>query len=338
MTYPQQYPPQFPQPQAPAQSPGQPYNPAVGPAPQYPQPAPPQQFPGVYGAPPAYGGFQPPQQYPPQPPMQLQNGTLSDYFNQPSTDGGPGLTWRDKVTKADKPIGSRYIVQIIRDVKDSDVRQQTTMATPQTPAQPKAYRDGRPMLEMAVPCRLLEAIPHEFPDGTATWYVKGQGRDELVRAMTEAGAPKPGEPQGGDMAVITLTERKPSRGGGVPANIVAVQYQCANPNLVTVAPSPAPVAQPAPQAPQYPPATAAVQSPPGAPTAPLDPAVQAALEAARAQVAAQQQAAAPAPETPAGPPVTPPADGHIAPPAGLSDEAMRVFDKLAAGRTANPAS
>lgn len=350
MTY-----PQFPQ------QPQQPYNPYAQPAPQY---APPAQFPGMQGVPPAYGGYAPQPQAPAYQGPPPAQGTLGQFFNAPSSESsGPGISWTDKITKAEKPLQSAYAVVVVRDAKDADVRQQTTMATQVEPSKPKFYRDGQPMFELVIPVK-VQATP-EFPDGLATWYIRGQARDELIRAMTEAGAPKPGQPMAGDMALMTLVQRKPSRGGGRPANIVAIQYHVADPNRVPEAPAapaaeapaaaqaqwePAAPVQPAgPLTPQFPTAPApqpvaapvqpqfpAAQQPAAAPVAGgLTPEQQQAVDAALAKARAQVNGTAP--EAAAGPPVAAPA-GEIVKPAGLSPEASAVFDKLAAGRAAHPAS
>lgn len=232
MNYPvQQYPqPQYPQPPAPApqqQFPGYP-----APAPQYPQaPAYPQQ------------GYPAPA---PQPPAQpLAQGTLDAYYSQPSVGGGPSLSWTDKQSNQPKPIGTSYAGIVARDVTNADIQQQTDFRT----QAPLFYKDGRPKFAMKVPLK-VQPSP-EFPEGECSWFVKGQARDELVRAMAEAGCE--GAPKAGALIVVTLVQRRPSGAGMNPANIVQVRYQ---PPQGAGAPSPAPTPQqapaPQPQAQQQP--------------------------------------------------------------------------------------
>lgn len=178
---PQQFPPAYPQ-QAPAQ---QPYPPQGYPAQQYPAPQ---------------------QQAPAAPPV---NGTLDDYFNQPSTGGGPSISWKDK------QIGTTYAGIVARDVTNADVQQDTDFTT----KQPKFYRDGRPKFVMKVPLKVQPT--QEFPEGEAAYFVRGQARDELVRAMSEAGAT--GAPQAGAVIQVTLVQRKPN-GQGNPTNVVQISY------------------------------------------------------------------------------------------------------------------
>lgn len=243
-----------------------------------------------YPAPPAYPPGYPPQQvqptqpqyptYPPQqvapqfpgyPPQQqapaapLAAGTLDEYYGQPSAGGGPSLSWKDK------PIGTQYAGIVARDVTNADVQQQTDFQT----KQPLFYRDGRPKFAMKVPLKVH--VTQEHPDGEAVWFVKGQARDELVRAMAEAGVS--GAPKAGDGIVITLVQRKASGQGLNPTNVFQVQYhpaqqgqpgpEAASPAPVPPQPAAAPPA-PAPAAPQ--PEAQAPAAPP--PPANLDPAQQ----------------------------------------------------------------
>jgi hypothetical protein len=212
--------------------------------PQYPQaPAPPapQQY-----APPGYApqqGYAPVPQQPPAPP--LASGTIDDYYSQPSSGGGPSISWSHNGYP--KPEGTSYAGIVARDVTNADIQQQTDPKT----GQPKFYRDGRPQFVMKVPLQVQPS--QEFPDGEATLFVRGQMRDELVRAMGEQGLD--GAPRAGDGLSVTLVSRKPSRGGGMPQNVFAISYgrtqqaQGAAP-AGTGAPSPAPVQVEQPQAPQ----------------------------------------------------------------------------------------
>lgn len=226
-------------PQAPQQ--GYPQQP---PAPQFPQapvqqgyPAPPpQQFPAqAYPAAP-YGA---PQQPPAQP---LVTGNLDDFYNQPSAGGGPSLSWTDKQSNQPKPIGTQYVGIVARDVTNADVQQQTDFRT----QAPLFYKDGRPKFAMKVPLK-LQPSP-EFPDGEASWFVKGQARDELVRAMSEAGCT--GSPKAGAVISVTLVARRNTGAGMNPANVVQVVYQPPQGGSAPQAPAPqqqtAPAEQPSP--------------------------------------------------------------------------------------------
>lgn len=185
------YPPQYPAaPQYP-----------VAPQPAYPvppSPYPAQQFPGY------------PPQAPQQPAVPLAQGTLDDYYNQPSTGGGPSISWDQK------PVGTSYVGLVARDVTNADVQQQTNFQT----KQPEFYRDGRPKFVMSVPLRVNPSP--QYPDGEAKLYVRGQMRDELQRAMTEAGVD--GAPRGGDLIQVTLVGKRQSGPGLNPANVFAIVY------------------------------------------------------------------------------------------------------------------
>lgn len=144
--------------------------------------------------------------------MVLATGSLDEFFGAPSVSGGPSWTFKDK------PVGTSYAGVVARAVTNADIQQQTTPGT----GQPATYRDGRPKWVMRVP--LLVQPDQVFPDGEATWYVTGQSRDELVRAMAEAGAPV-GPPEVGAGIQVTLMARKPSRVPGFnPSNQVSVRY------------------------------------------------------------------------------------------------------------------
>ncbi len=288
---PQYYTPQQPvQPQAPyPQQQVPPQYPVAPQAPQYPVQAPPQQYGQPQFGAPAYG-----QQ--PQPPAQpLANGTLDDYFNQPATGGGPGISWKDK------PLGTTYAGIVARDISNADVVQDTDYRT----QQPKFYRDGRPQFVMRVPLQV--APSQEFPEGEAAFYVRGQARDELQRAMQEAGAE--GAPKAGAAISVTLVQRKPSRQGN-PANIVAITYTPAG-QAGAVATSPAP----APAQPQ--------QQPPAQPVqqyAQPQPQYMQQLPAPQAQPVPPQQQTAQAP-----------AQGTPQPPAGLTPEQQQLLAGMTNG-------
>lgn len=213
------------------------------PMPQYPpqqpyaSPAPPQGYaqygspygvaPGTPHAPAVYGGPQQPQAQP------LPAGSLDSFYQQPSASGGPSFKFKDK------PIGTWYEGVVARAVTDTDVRAQTD-----NNGNVQTYRDGRPKFVMVVP--MLVAVSPEFPEGTAGWWVKGQARDELARAMAEAGAPA-GAPEAGAWIRVTLVGTRQIPGGFSPAYQYRVEYQRPQ-GAGQPAPVPAqpPQAQPAP--------------------------------------------------------------------------------------------
>lgn len=223
MTYPQQpgYPaqPQFPQQQMPG------YPPApVAPAPQYP----PQQpyAPAYQQMPP---GYPQPQMAPPVQP--LAQGSIADFYNQPSAGGGKSLSFGK--------VGTSYVGTITRAVGPGDIQQQTD-----TQGRPQTFRDGRPKFVMKVPLQLVQNT-QDHPDGLATWYIKGQARDELVRAMAAAGAPE-GPPEAGAMVQITYVSDRAAGPGMNPAKQFAIQYVRPNGAAPVPAPAPAVAQQPAP--------------------------------------------------------------------------------------------
>lgn len=222
------------------------------PYPQQPYPAAyPAQYPQAPVAPPAYpqqpyvqqpAAYPPPAQFPqsPQAPTPPPvNGTLDDYYNQPSAAGGPTISWKDK------PIGTTYAGTVARDVTNGDVQQQTNFQT----KQPEFYRDGRPKFVMKVPLQVQPS--EEFKDGEAALYVRGQMRDELVRAMSEAGAT--GAPKAGDQIFVTLVGKRNTGAGLSPANVFQIRYVAAGRPTPVSAPETvqaAPVAVVAPAQPQ----------------------------------------------------------------------------------------
>ena len=198
----QQYPPQTP-----------PVPQAYG---QY-QPQAPQQFPPA-GYVPVPNGYAPPGYAPQgygQPPVPqgppLANGTLEDFYGQPSLGGGKGISWKSV------PDGFTVWGVVSRPIGNGDVFQDTDPMT----KQPRFFRDGRPKLSMQVPLKLLVPIPG-YTDGEARLFLRGQLRDETTRAMQEAGAQE-GPPEAGAFMAVTLTHRKP--GNNIAQNIFAVIYR-----------------------------------------------------------------------------------------------------------------
>lgn len=138
------------------------------------------------------------------------SGTLADFYKQPTSGGGKAISWKDR------PAGYTVVGIIARPITDADIRQTTN---PQ--GVPRFYKDGRPKLEMVVPLKVQAS--QEFPEGEARWFVRGQARDELTRAMAEIGTS--GAPEAGAAVSVTLTGRRPTGPGMNPANQFAIRYQ-----------------------------------------------------------------------------------------------------------------
>lgn len=227
------------QPQYPA-APAQPAYPQQG----YPQPAP---QPAYAPQAPAY----PQQPYAaPQPVQQpLAQGTIDDFYNQPSSGGGPSLKFEQ--------VGTRYIGVVARPLGPGDVQQQTD-----TMGRALFFKDGRPKFVMKVPLQLVQPHP-AYPEGTAQWYVKGAAKDELARAMAAAGCPADVKaPEPGATIDVTFVSTRQSGAGMNPAKVFQVVYTRPNGaqgQAATEAPSPVAVAQPVPQVPQQPVQPAPVQ-------------------------------------------------------------------------------
>ncbi|SOD72753.1 hypothetical protein SAMN05892883_2098 [Jatrophihabitans sp. GAS493] len=190
-----------------------PAQPQYAPPPQFQQPVyqqPPAQFPVQQGYP------QPQMAAPAQP---LAQGSLDDFYNQQSTGGGKSLAFEQP--------GQSYVGIVARPLSSGDIQQQTD-----TQGKPLFFRDGSPKFVMKVPLQMEPSPTH--PDGLGTWYVKGATRDELVRAMAEAGAPV-GPPEAGAAIQITFTSTRQSGPGMNPAKIFSVAYQ--RPGVITPAPA-----------------------------------------------------------------------------------------------------
>lgn len=161
-----------------------------------------------YAPPPGYG--MPNGQMAPPAPVGAQGG-LEDFFGQPATGGGKGVSWKGV------PDGFTIYTVVARPITDGDVFQESD---PQTKAL-RTFRDGRPKFALQVPVRFLVPLP-SHPDGDGRVFLRGQLRDEVTRAMAEAGAPE-GAPESGAFMRITLTHRKP--GNNIAQNIFAVLYR-----------------------------------------------------------------------------------------------------------------
>jgi hypothetical protein len=136
-------------------------------------------------------------------------GTLDQFYAQPSTGGGKALTF--------EAPGTQYIGIVTRPIGDGDIQQQTD-----TQNRPATFKDGRPKFVMKVPLQMQPSPA--YTDGLAQWYVKGAARDELVRAMAEAGAPE-GPPEAGSVITVTMTGTRPSGAGMNPTKLFHVHYR-----------------------------------------------------------------------------------------------------------------
>lgn len=191
MTYPN-YPPAPPQQGYPPQYPSQAYPP--GPA-QYPPP----QYPS--------------QAYPPAPPppQPLPRATVADFYDQPAGGAKP-------LQFPDRAYGTSYTAVIARPVTDADIQVQTDKQN-----QPRRFRDGTLMKVMILP--LLMNPSAEYPDGTASFYVKGNDTAELKRALGEAGLDAGKPPPQGTVITVTYTHDRPVPGGFNPAKIKRITCQ-----------------------------------------------------------------------------------------------------------------
>jgi hypothetical protein len=277
-------------------------------------------------------GYAPPQYAPPAaPPVVLATGTIDQFYSQPTGSSGPGVSWKNK------PLGTTYVGLVTRDVVQGDIQQDIDFQT----KQPKFTRGGQPVFIMKVPLQVQPC--QEFPEGEFTFYVRGQAREELVRAMAQAGLE--GAPKGGALIQVTLIQRKPNQSGN-PTNIVQISY---TPDYNQVPAAPAPVQQqfqpqaPSPQfqAPQQAPQQVQYAQPAQQQVQPVQPQYAAPAPAAAPQVqyaapaAAAPQAPAPmaaqAPvqqQAPAVPMQQPAPAGVPQPPANLDPNAQAILAQL----------
>ncbi|TCB97559.1 hypothetical protein E0H26_11615 [Micromonospora zingiberis] len=235
---------------------------------------------------------QQPQQYGP-PAQPLPQGTLDGFFEQPSSGGGPSWKFNGR------PIGTSYAGIVARTVTNADVRAQTNNA-----GVPQTYKDGRPKLVMVVPMQ-VQPSP-EYPDGVAGWWVKGQARDELARAMAEAGAPAGAPEAGAAIRVTRIGERAVP--GMNPQLLYRVEY--VRPDGVA----------PVPQQPGAP-VQAPVQMPMPQPVAQAAPVQQPMPQPVAVQQAPQQPMPAQQP-------------APAAAPAGFNEEQAALFARLTGGQPA----
>lgn len=335
MTYPQQqYPPQ-----------GY-YPPQPGPAQQYPpqQPAPvlyPQQPAAPQGYYPQAPQGYAPQQAPQVPPPQLAKGSLKSFSSQPNGSFGKALKF--------DVVGRWYLCRIARPLNDGDSRQRTD---PQTRT-PVWNSDGTAAEQLCLPVIITPGTSPEHPTGAATLYIQSKNqREELTRAMTEAGLSDLTHVQGGDVIYIAYTGQR-SSGMGSPAKIYDIRYTpAAQVDQVWGAQAPplAPVEQQVqqPVQPVVPPQAAMqaqvqqgyylpppVMGPQQAPAQP-QPAVPA-QPVAQAPMAPPVPQAAPQPPAPPQPPAVPPQPAAGAPGSPpLATPEMQARMNALAGMTGTP--
>jgi len=273
----------------------QPYNPQYNQSvqqapmqgyPQYNQPM--QPLPVAPGYPPQQYGQVPP---PAQPQAPLAQGTLDDFYDQPTVGGGSGLPF--------KILGTEHYVETTRPITKADVQQQTD-----TRGNAQTFRDGRPKFQMLVPVHVLNSNVPESIGSTATFYVKGATREKLAAAMAAAGAPA-GPPEAGCRMRLRYAADVPTGAGFNPRKDIDITYdRPADAPATSVAPIapaqiPQPSAAPAQLAPlqpmvNVPPAPA--QATPAAPLAqdvrpPAAPIPAAGMPPAPPQMSPEQQAA-----------------------------------------------
>lgn len=193
-------------PQQPAYNPNVPHNPgAYG-----------QQAPQGYAPQPPYGQQAPMQQAPVPAGPPLPQGTLDDFYNQRSVGSGKGLSWNQK------PDGYRYVGVVTKTPGNADVFVDTQPAA--QGGMPKQNRDGSYKYVLQVQLRIAwldQFQQFTYPEQDARLFLRGGLRDEVTRAMHEAGAE--GVPQEGALIDVTLTGRKP--GNNIATNIFAVVYR-----------------------------------------------------------------------------------------------------------------
>lgn len=256
-----------------------PQNPAAQPS--YP-PAPPQQaYPPQPGYPPQqqYPQYPPQQGYPQAPAAPEEKATLADFWDQPAGGAKP-LQWNTP--------GTTYQAVVSRPITDADTENQKDKQN-----QIRRFRDGSAMKVLKIP--LLMNPTAEYPDGTASFYVKGSDTAELKRALGEAGMDPGKAPPMGTVITIQYTHDRPVPGGFNPAKVKRITLQ----RPQGMAPHGQEV--PAPQA--NPTVNGATTMPTAAPAA------------------ASQYPTAPSPAPPAMPP-SQPAPGPIA--QGMADPAQQA--------------
>lgn len=158
----------------------------------------------------------PPQQYgqippPAQPQAPLAQGTLDDFFDQPTVGGGPGLKFAQ--------LGTEYYVEVTRPITKADVQQQTD-----TRNIPQYFKDGRPKFQMLVPVHVLNSNIPDAIGTTSVFYLKGATREKLAAAMARAGAPA-GPPEAGCRMRLRYAADIPTGAGFNPRKDIDIVYE-----------------------------------------------------------------------------------------------------------------
>ena len=153
-------------------------------------------------------GYAPPQFQQPAPPP-VPQGDIDDFYAQPSGSG-------KAISYTGKQPGWTISGIVARPVTKADIQPQTDKNN-----NIGRWRDGRVKYQMIVPLNVAPSPEH--PEGMAAWYVKGQSRDELNRAMAEAGRPPNTPPEAGARVDITFTGTRPIPGMS-PQNLIQVRY------------------------------------------------------------------------------------------------------------------
>lgn len=173
---------------------------------------------------------------------------MQDFWDQPGGGGGDSLTW--------KTIGQEYAGFVVRDVTRADLIVDTDPVTKVV----KTYSDDRIRKSLKVTLEVPQSA--QFPEGRAAWYVRGNDKDEMVRAMQVAGyglddKGNPETPKQGDFVHIRYDHDRPSRMGNAAKikNVFYVKKADITPELLSkfgYLLTPQPVQQPGyPQQPQY---------------------------------------------------------------------------------------
>jgi hypothetical protein len=145
----------------------------------------------------------------------LPQGTLDDFYNQRSVGAGKGLSWNQK------PDGYTYVGVVAKTPGNGDVFVDTQPAA--QGGQPKQNRDGSYKYVLQVQLRIAwmdQFQQFTYPEQDARLFLRGGLRDEMTRAMHEAG--DEGVPKEGALIIVTLTGRKP--GNNIATNVFAVEY------------------------------------------------------------------------------------------------------------------
>lgn len=141
-------------------------------------------------------GYGPPQGQPPAGPP-LPRGTLGGFFDQPAGSSG------QSIGKFLVSPGQEISGTVARKLTSADTQPVTNMRTGAV----ETWRDGSVKWQLVIP--LLVQPSQTYPDGRAAWYVKGQVKEELARAMGEANVPLDEEghmvPEPGAWVSITYT-------------------------------------------------------------------------------------------------------------------------------------